>query len=77
MPLLKSTVSVEGSAKVEVIDKAQKKLTISTLMDVVIDLRDELRASKNWELADKIRNRLDELGIAIEDKKEKVAWRKK
>ncbi len=47
------------------------------LIKALIDTRDELRASKNWELADKIRNRLDELGIVIEDKKEKVAWRKK
>ncbi len=47
------------------------------LIKALIDTRDELRASKNWELADKIRNRLDELGIIIEDKKEKVAWRKK
>ncbi|MHC4181870.1 MAG: cysteine--tRNA ligase [Planctomycetota bacterium] len=47
------------------------------LIKALIDTRDELRASKNWELADKIRNRLDKLGVIIEDKKEKVAWRKK
>ncbi len=47
------------------------------LIKALIDTRDELRVSKNWELADKIRNRLDALGIIIEDKKEKVAWRKK
>ena len=48
-----------------------------SLIKALIDTRDELRASKNWELADKIRNRLDELGIIIEDKEGKVAWRKK
>jgi cysteinyl-tRNA synthetase len=69
-----STVSVKDlPPEVEV----QKKLTISTLMDVMIDLREELRASKNWELADKIRNRLSDLGIIVEDKKEKATWRKK
>jgi cysteinyl-tRNA synthetase len=47
------------------------------LIKTLIDTRDELRASKNWELADKIRNKLSELGIIIEDKKEKAAWRKK
>ena len=47
------------------------------LIKTLIDTRNELRASKQWELADKIRDRLNELGIIIEDKKEKVAWRKK
>lgn len=47
------------------------------LIKTLIDTRNELRASKQWELADKIRDRLSELGIIIEDKKEKVAWRKK
>ncbi len=47
------------------------------LIKVLIDTRNELRAAKQWEQADKIRDRLSELGIIIEDKKEKVAWRKK
>lgn len=47
------------------------------LIKALIDTRNELRASKQWELADKIRDRLSKLGIIIEDKKEKVAWRKK
>lgn len=47
------------------------------LIKTLIDTRNELRAYKQWELADKIRDRLSELGIIIEDKKEKVAWRKK
>ena len=37
----------------------------------MIDLRNELRAAKQWELSDKIRDRLNELGIIIEDKKGK------
>jgi len=57
-------------------DKDDIKLG-ENLIKALIDTRDELRASKNWELADKIRSRLDELGIIIEDKKEKVVWRKK
>lgn len=47
------------------------------LIKTLIDTRNELRASKQWELADKVRDRLGELGIIIEDKKDKVAWRKK
>ena len=47
------------------------------LVKMLIDTRNELRAAKQWELSDKIRDQLNELGIIIEDKKEKVAWRKK
>ena len=47
------------------------------LIKTLIDTRNDLRACKQWELADKVRDRLSELGIIIEDKKDKVAWRKK
>ena len=47
------------------------------LIKTLIDTRNELRTCKQWELADKVRDRLSELGIIIEDKKDKVAWRKK
>ncbi|MHC4138458.1 MAG: cysteine--tRNA ligase [Planctomycetota bacterium] len=47
------------------------------LIKTLIDTRNELRACKQWELADKVRDRLSELGIIIEDKKDKAAWRKK
>ncbi len=47
------------------------------LIKALIDTRNELREAKQWEQADKIRDKLSELGIIIEDKKEEVAWRKK
>ncbi|KHE92840.1 MAG: cysteine--tRNA ligase [Candidatus Scalindua rubra] len=47
------------------------------LIKTLIDTRNDLRVCKQWELADKVRDRLGELGIIIEDKKDKVAWRKK
>ncbi len=47
------------------------------LIKALIDTREELRTSKNWEMSDKIRNRLNELGIIIEDRNEKTIWRKK
>ncbi len=44
------------------------------LIKTLIDTRNELRTCKQWELADKVRDRLNELGIIIEDKKDKVAY---
>ena len=40
---------------------------VNNLMDLIIGLRQEARAKKNWELADEIRDALKELGIALED----------
>ncbi|ODS32518.1 MAG: cysteinyl-tRNA synthase [Candidatus Scalindua rubra] len=47
------------------------------LIKALIDTRNDLRISKNWELADDIRNRLEKRGIIIEDRKGKTIWRKK
>jgi cysteinyl-tRNA synthetase len=46
------------------------------LMDLVLSLRAELRAKKEWALADQIRDRLKELGLVVEDHKEGSSWRK-
>ncbi|HUC81022.1 MAG TPA: cysteine--tRNA ligase [Flavisolibacter sp.] len=40
------------------------------VMDVLITLRKEARASKNWALSDKIRNQLGEIGIQLKDEKD-------
>ena len=56
--------------------KATDGLT-TNLIEALIGTRKELRASKHWELADRVRNKLDELGITIEDEKEKTIWRMK
>jgi len=46
------------------------------LMSLVLSLRAELRAKKEWALTDQIRDRLKELGIVVEDHKDGSTWRK-
>ena len=43
-------------------------------IDLLIELRSELREQKNWELSDKIRDRLMELGIMLEDGRSGSTW---
>jgi len=43
-------------------------------MDAVITLRKSARAEKNWEMADKIRIALDNVGIGLKDGKEGTTW---
>ncbi len=45
-------------------------------IDLLVALRTDLRAEKQWALADKLRNQLLELGITIEDKATGSIWRK-
>ena len=46
------------------------------LMSLVLSLRAELRAKKEWALTDQIRDRLKELGIVVEDHRDGSTWRK-
>ena len=44
------------------------------LIELLIDVRRELRAKKEFELADQIRQKLGELGIELKDKGEETIW---
>jgi len=46
----------------------------SGLMELIIDMRKDARASKNWDTSDKIRDKLTELEIALKDGKEGTSW---
>jgi cysteinyl-tRNA synthetase len=45
-------------------------------MDLIIALRQEIRAQKLWPLSDKIRDGLAKLGIVLEDKKDGTSWKR-
>ncbi|MBA64035.1 MAG: cysteine--tRNA ligase [Planctomycetaceae bacterium] len=45
------------------------------LMELMIALRAEARANKNFDIADRIRDGLEEIGITIEDRKDGTDWR--
>ncbi|PID67225.1 MAG: cysteine--tRNA ligase [Fusobacteriales bacterium] len=44
------------------------------LVELILELRRDARANKDWALSDKIRDRLLELGIKIKDGKDKTTW---
>ncbi len=46
-------------------------------MDEIIDDRKQARTDKNWEVADKIRIALDNVGIILKDTKEGTSWETK
>ncbi|MCO5178399.1 MAG: class I tRNA ligase family protein, partial [Thermomicrobiales bacterium] len=46
-------------------------------IDLLISIRDELRAAKQWTLSDRIRDELAERGIIVEDSADGATWRRK
>lgn len=50
--------------------------TLDSVMDILIDLRAELRKNKMYDLADMIRDRLKESGIALEDSSDGAKWKR-
>lgn len=50
---------------------------IEKLMDLIIEVRQEARAKKDWAIADAIRNKLGELGIILEDSPQGIRWKRK
>jgi len=57
-------------------EKAEDSLT-PRLMQLIIDLRTQARADKNFALADAIRNGLTEIGVVLEDTPRGTIWRRK
>lgn len=47
---------------------------VNGLMDLVLDIRQQMRAEKNWAVADKIRDALKALNVEVEDGKSGVRW---
>ncbi len=47
------------------------------LMQVLIEVRQECRDQKQWALADTIRDRLNDIGITIEDSPQGARWKKR
>ena len=62
----------ELSKKLEVINSEMGESFSS--MEEIIEKRKSARAEKNWDIADKIRIALDNVGIVLKDSKEGTTW---
>ena len=57
-------------------DKKSDSSNEDKLLDLILEIRSEIRKEKMWSLSDKIRDDLQKLGIVIEDGKEGSRWRR-
>ncbi len=52
-----------------------KPQAAAPFIELLIEIRAEMRKQKLWAMSDLIRNRLTELGVTLEDSKEGTSWR--
>ncbi len=48
---------------------------VGPFIELLLQVREELRQAKQWALADRIRERLAELGVTLEDGKDGTTWK--
>jgi cysteinyl-tRNA synthetase len=70
---LREMAGVLGLALAE--PQAADKASAGPFIDLLMELRNELRAVKQYELSDRLRARLAEMGVILEDTAEGTRWR--
>ncbi|OIP27696.1 MAG: cysteine--tRNA ligase [Dehalococcoidia bacterium CG2_30_46_19] len=58
-------------------EKRKPPLDAEALINLLVSVRDNLRQAQQWQLADKIRRGLAELGITLEDAPQGTIWKHK
>ncbi len=64
-----------GVLGLSLIQKNRIDAEAAPFIDLLLEIRRELRTAKQWELSDRIRDKLSELGISLEDGKGGTVWR--
>jgi cysteinyl-tRNA synthetase len=52
----------------------EKNIT-DEMIELLLEIREKLRAEKNFQLSDQIRDRLTELGVVLEDTQQGSTWK--
>ena len=68
-------LELTGVLGLRLAEPEQKGSQASPLVDLLVEVRTELRRQKLWALSDRVRDRLAELGVILEDSKDGSTWR--
>ncbi|MEM2455264.1 MAG: DALR domain-containing protein, partial [Candidatus Bathyarchaeia archaeon] len=65
-------IRVEGWRETE-----KQMAIVKGLMDLILEVRQEMRKRKEWKISDEIRDKLQKMGFIIEDTPKETRWRLK
>ena len=68
-------VSLAGILGLDLAVESRADGEIGPLVDLLVEIRRELREEKLWALADRVRDQLARLGITLEDGPQGTTWR--
>ncbi len=68
--------SLLGALGIELHEPDAASDDATPFIDLLVNLRQQLREARQWELADNIRDDLGALGVVIEDKPDGTVWRR-
>jgi cysteinyl-tRNA synthetase len=68
-------IELTGVLGVDLAGRPGQVQAAGPFIDLLALVRQELRSAQQWELADRIRDRLAELGVVLEDGKDGSLWR--
>ncbi|MEW6654816.1 MAG: DALR domain-containing protein, partial [Bacteroidota bacterium] len=75
--LKKTAEEVLGVIHFEDLNKRITPALENELINLILNLREELKKEKNYKLADQVRNKLNELGLIVQDSKTGPAVKRK
>jgi cysteinyl-tRNA synthetase len=70
-----SLAELTGVLGLQLLEPEQATTGADAFIDLLLDLRQQLRAEKLYELSDHVRNELQRLGVVIEDTPQGSSWR--
>jgi cysteinyl-tRNA synthetase len=70
--ILKELTGILG---LKLIPSAHENPGAAPFIELLVELRKNLREAKQWDLADQVRDQVKKLGVIMEDSKEGVSWR--
>jgi len=56
-------------------ESSESTATLKSVVEFLLELREDARSNKDWALSDRIRDRLGDLGITIKDTKDGPTWK--
>jgi len=67
---------VEGVLGIETkTERLEQTKLVDDLLNLIIEIRQQMREGKDWQMTDKIRNKLQNIGITLEDTPKGTRWK--